>query len=149
MTVLLFILILLTLVVGHEFGHFFVAKFSGMKVPEFGIGFPPKLWGKKMGETEYTVNALPFGGFVKIVGEEITDEVQSDPAAFGNRPWYLQTLTLLAGPGSNLLIAFLLSTLAFMVGIPAATDAGFPASSISAPQVIVLDVVSDSPAQKA
>ena len=61
---------LVALIVGHEFGHLIVAKLSGMKVPEFGLGFPPKLWGKKIGETEYTINALPFGGFVKIVGED-------------------------------------------------------------------------------
>ena len=66
MSVALFILILLILVVGHELGHFFVAKWTGMKVPEFGVGFPPKLWGIRLGETEYTINALPFGGFVKI-----------------------------------------------------------------------------------
>jgi len=149
MIVLLFILILLGLVVGHEFGHFFVAKLSGMEVPEFGIGFPPRLWGKKIGNTEYTVNALPFGGFVKITGEDMTDETETNPAAFSNRPKYAQALTLLAGPFSNIFIAFLLSSVAFMVGVPAGTDAGYSASQITGARILVVDVVSGSPAERA
>ncbi|MGH7249414.1 MAG: site-2 protease family protein [Minisyncoccia bacterium] len=69
MSILIFVIILLVLVIVHEAGHFFVAKMFGIKVEEFGFGFPPKLFGKKFGETEYTVNLLPLGGFVKIFGE--------------------------------------------------------------------------------
>src|SRR5689334_6975372 len=108
MSVLIFIGMLVVLIVGHEFGHLIAAKLSGMKVPEFGIGFPPKLFGKKIGDTEYTVNALPFGGFVKIEGEDAT-ETSTDPAAFGNRPKILQAATLLAGPFGNIVLAFIFS----------------------------------------
>ena len=74
MNIIIFIVILAILILAHEFGHFIVAKKSGIRVDEFGIGFPPKIWGKKFGETEYTINALPFGGFVKIFGETPDEE---------------------------------------------------------------------------
>src|SRR5262249_35811394 len=67
---LLFVLILVGLVVAHEFAHFMTAKLFGVYVIEFGIGFPPKIWGKRFGETEYTLNWLPIGGFVRLMGEE-------------------------------------------------------------------------------
>ncbi len=70
MSILIFLAILFVLVLVHEFGHFIVAKLSGMRVDEFGIGFPPKLFGIKRGETEYTFNLFPIGGFVKIFGED-------------------------------------------------------------------------------
>jgi len=71
MSVVIFIVILLILIIAHEFGHFIVAKLSKIRVDEFGIGFPPKIWGwkPKKSETEYTLNWIPFGGFVKILGE--------------------------------------------------------------------------------
>ncbi len=70
----IFVLVLTILVVIHEAGHFFVAKAAGVKVLEFGVGFPPRLWGIRRGETVYTVNAIPLGGFVKMVGEEDPSE---------------------------------------------------------------------------
>ena len=70
MNILLFFGILVVLIVVHEFGHFIIAKRLGVRVDEFGIGFPPKLFGVKKGETEYTFNLLPIGGFVKIRGED-------------------------------------------------------------------------------
>ncbi len=73
-SILLFFAVLFVLILVHEWGHFIVAKKTGMRVDEFGIGFPPKLFGKKWGETEYTFNALPIGGFVRIFGENYEDE---------------------------------------------------------------------------
>ena len=69
--------ILLFLVVMHELGHFTVAKLVGVRVLEFGVGLPPKAWGIKRGETEYTVNWLPLGGFVRMLGEEDPDDPRS------------------------------------------------------------------------
>jgi regulator of sigma E protease len=78
MTIILFILILSVLILVHEFGHFIVAKKNGIRVEEFGLGLPPKIFAKKVGETEYSLNLLPFGGFVKLTGEDtIEDEVQA------------------------------------------------------------------------
>jgi regulator of sigma E protease len=70
MTILIFFIVLFVLILVHEWGHFIVAKKTGMRVDEFGIGFPPKLFGIKKGGTEYTLNALPIGGFVRIYGED-------------------------------------------------------------------------------
>jgi regulator of sigma E protease len=145
MTILIFILILVVLIVGHEFGHFVVAKLSGMKVPEFGIGFPPKLWGKKIGDTEYTVNALPFGGFVRIEGEDVT-AASEDPAAFSNRPKLLQAATLVAGPFSNFILAFLFFSVAFMAGVPTALEGNTSHDTLQNPRVVVSDVLPKSPA---
>jgi regulator of sigma E protease len=150
MTILIFILIILALVVGHEAGHFALAKWAGMKVTEFGIGFPPKLWGKRIGETEYTVNALPFGGFVKITGEDLTDAgEETDPRAFSNRPFFAQAATLLAGPLANLLLAVALSALAFMVGVPSTPESGFGSEYIKDMKVVVVETIPGSPAAKA
>lgn len=80
MSILIFFVVLFVLVLVHEWGHFIVAKKTGMRVDEFGIGFPPKLFGIKKGETEYTFNLLPIGGFVKIFGEDGAD-ASSSPLA--------------------------------------------------------------------
>jgi regulator of sigma E protease len=69
MTIIIFILVLLVCVLVHEWGHYITAKKSGMLVEEFGFGIPPRLWSFKRGETKYSINALPIGGFVKIAGE--------------------------------------------------------------------------------
>lgn len=147
MSILIFIVILVALIVVHEFGHLIVAKLSGMKVPEFGIGFPPKLWGKKIGDTEYTVNALPFGGFVKIFGEDDADA--ADPRAFARRPRTLQAATLFAGPFANLALGLVLSTAAFMVGVPAIVGNSEYAEYIRDPEVRIIEVLAGSPAETA
>ena len=70
MTLIIFFAVLAVLIITHEFGHFLFAKLSQVKVEEFGFGFPPRIFGFKKGETIYSVNLIPFGGFVKIFGEE-------------------------------------------------------------------------------
>ena len=72
MTILIVIISLSLLILVHEAGHFFAAKFFGVRVDEFGLGFPPRIFGKKIGETTYSINLLPLGGFVKIYGEDST-----------------------------------------------------------------------------
>src|ERR1035437_1623473 len=99
MSIIIFIIILLVLVLVHEFGHFLTAKKFGIRVDEFGFGFPPKLFSWKYGETEYSFNALPLGGFVKIFGEDISEENISGVDAarsFVNKPKYKQALVLCA-----------------------------------------------------
>src|SRR6185295_16109087 len=100
MNILIFIIILLVLVIVHEAGHFFTAKAFGIRVDEFGFGFPPRLFGIRKGETLYSVNALPFGGFVKIFGETPDADSMSGPDAnrsFVNKPRWHQALVLVAG----------------------------------------------------
>lgn len=125
MSIIIFIIVLVLLILVHEFGHFIVAKKSGIRVDEFGIGFPPKLFGKKFGETEYTVNALPIGGFVRIYGEDYTDEngnVIDDPRSFVRKSKWIQAAVLVAGVGFNILFAWLLFVFGFMYGMPTALD---------------------------
>ena len=148
MTILLFILVLVALIVVHEFGHFVVAKLSGMRVDEFGIGYPPKVVGKRFGETEYTLNWLPFGGFVKIFGEDPEPGTLRDPRAFTSRPRILQALVLVAGIAMNLLFAYLLITATLVMGTPRAlTDE--EAKLAPDATLAVASVLPESPAEKA
>ena len=103
---ILVIPILTFLVFVHELGHFAVAKKLGIKVTEFGFGFPPRLWGIKRGETLYSVNIIPLGGFVKMVGEEDPSEQRS----FARQPVIHRMAVLLAGPLMNLVIPILIFT---------------------------------------
>ncbi|MEK9177047.1 MAG: site-2 protease family protein [Patescibacteria group bacterium] len=146
MAILIFVVILCVLIVGHEAGHLIAAKLSKMKVLEFGIGFPPKLAGKTIGGTLYSVNALPFGGFVKILGEE--GENANDPAAFSTRPKLLQAMTIAAGPIANFVLAFLLTSFAFMIGVPVEAD---PAdlANVRDPQVVAAEILPGTPAETA
>ncbi len=106
-TLLIFLFILSFLVLVHEFGHFIAAKKSGMLVEEFGIGYPPRLWSKKIGETVYSINALFFGGFVKLQDEETVPKKKSKRGYYAARPW-TKTKLLLAGVAANLLVAVII-----------------------------------------
>src|SRR4051812_47881511 len=111
MTVIIFIIVLAALVFVHELGHFLAAKLSGIRVDEFGLGFPPKIFGFKKGETTYTLNAIPFGGFVKIFGEDPNEESIQGPdssRSFVHKPKTIQALVLAAGIIFNILFAWLL-----------------------------------------
>jgi regulator of sigma E protease len=108
---LLFILILVGLVVAHEFAHFLTAKLFGVYVIEFGIGFPPKIWGKKFGETEYTLNWLPIGGFVRLMGEEDP----THPRSLASRPKWQRFIVLAAGSVMNLILPIFLFAIAFTI----------------------------------
>lgn len=149
MTIILFIAVLVLLIVGHELGHFLVAKATKMKVLEFGVGFPPKIFGKKFSPdgTEYTLNWIPFGGFVKIFGED--EKEANDPQAFPNRPKFHQALVLFAGPFANIVLAFILSSAAFMAGTFALLDTPEKISIAKDPHVLVAQVLPDSPAFEA
>lgn len=149
MSILVFIIVLVLLILVHELGHFVVAKLSGMRVDEFGVGYPPRLWGKKIGETEYTINALPFGGFVKIYGEDQTDPaVLGASRAFSARPRILQALTLVAGVAMNLLLAYVLITATLVMGTPRALTEG-EAGRATNVQLMVANVLPGSPADTA
>src|ERR1035437_4992833 len=104
MNILIFIIILLVLVVSHEFGHFIVAKMNKIRVDEFAFGFPPKLFSVKKGETTYSFNALPVGGYVKIFGENPDEDSINGPdkkRSFVHKPRYIQAAVLLAGVAMN------------------------------------------------
>ena len=124
MTILTLILVIVALVVVHELGHFLAAKFFGMRVDEFGLGYPPRAYilGKK-GDTTYTLNWLPFGGFVKIHGEEelLTEEHEKPSArSFLSKNRFAQGVVLSAGILMNLAFAYVLLTAALAFGMPRA-----------------------------
>lgn len=135
MTVLIsivaFFIILVVLVIAHELGHFLTAKARGVAVLEFGLGFPPRIWGKKRGETLYSINALPLGGFVKLAGEE---DPKVDRSLAG-KGYGTRILVLSAGSLMNILLPIVLFSVAFML----------PHSIYTAP-VTIEQVAPDSPA---
>ena len=118
MTILLVVIALSLLVLIHELGHFAAAKLFGIRVDEFGFGFPPKLfsWGK--GETRYSVNLLPFGGFVRIFGEDTAPSVSEPDAAraFVAKPIGVRALVMAGGVMVNFLAGWLLLSVVFMLG---------------------------------
>lgn len=118
------LIMLCILIVVHELGHFSVAKFFRVKVLTFSVGFGPKIWGKKRGETEYRVSAVPLGGYVQMLGEGPADEAGLDQMstddrcrAFAEQPLYRRFCIVAAGPLMNLILPFLVLPLAFMVGM--------------------------------
>ncbi|HEX2792664.1 MAG TPA: site-2 protease family protein [Candidatus Paceibacterota bacterium] len=145
MTVVIFILVLVALILVHEFGHFVAAKAFGMRVEEFGIGYPPKLWGTQVGETEYTLNLLPFGGFVKIFGEDPEEGREPAPRSFTSKPRVQQALVLLAGIVMNLLFAYILISATLAMGTPRALSEEELATAPDA-VLMVAGVLPDSPA---
>ncbi len=141
-TVIVFILILALLVLIHEFGHFIAAKKSGVYVEEFGFGFPPRVFGKKIGETLYSINLLPIGGFVKLYGEEYHENAEEKDAmkgrAFVNKKPWQKVIIVVAGIVGNFLLGWILISFLFTQGVPAPTN-----------QVIVENIQKNSPAANA
>lgn len=141
MHIVVFIIILAILVLVHELGHFIAAKKNGIKVEEFGFGFPPRVWGFKKGETLYSINLLPIGGFVKLYGEEYHEEdgTKVDPKlknrAFVNKKPWQKAIVIVAGVLMNFALAWVLITYLFTQGVPTPTD-----------NVIVDDVKPGTPA---
>jgi regulator of sigma E protease len=105
-TVLATIFVLGVLIFFHELGHFLVAKKSGIRVERFSLGFPPKMIGKKIGDTEYCISWIPLGGYVKMAGEEPDEaQVQGKPDEFSSKPVSVRALVVAAGPIMNFLLA--------------------------------------------
>lgn len=126
MTIIYFIIALSSLVLIHEWGHFFIARRAGIRVEVFSIGFGPRLFSLSRGGTEYRISALPFGGYVKLFGEDPVAEAEGDdakareiaqsPEAFSGKSIVARLLTVLAGPGMNLVLALVLMPVVFMIG---------------------------------
>src|SRR6266545_1338843 len=115
------------LIVFHEFGHFLLAKLSGVGVLTFSVGFGPKLWVKKKGETEYAISAFPLGGYVKMVGEDPDEEVQQAEIekSFAHKSLLKRIAIVVAGPGFNLLLAVFLFMVVFtFYGVPVMSTQG-------------------------
>jgi regulator of sigma E protease len=137
-SILSFIVVLGVLIFVHELGHFIVAKLLGVGVEKFSLGFGPKLIGRKIGQTEYLLSALPLGGYVKMVGEGDEAEVSEEEQAlsFAGKSPLRRIAIVVAGPFSNLLFAMLIYVTVFMAGIPV-------------PTARIGEVVKDKPAARA
>lgn len=136
---------LIALMVIHEFGHFIVAKKFGVQVDEFGIGYPPRIFGKKIGDTIYSVNWIPFGAFVRIRGEEGGVD---DYRSFSNLKIWKRTLIILAGVIDFWIVAIILFTIVFAMGtqLPIGDQ---DVEGLTNAQVKITSISADSPAQQA
>jgi regulator of sigma E protease len=149
MDILIFLGALSVLVLVHELGHFLMARWNGVRVEEFGLGLPPKIWGKRIGETEYTLNALPIGGFVRMYGEEATFaenqsesqklKVKSEEArSFAEKKPWQKFLIVVGGVMMNLVMAILIFTVVYSIlGVPEERN-----------EVKVIGVAKGSPAEE-
>lgn len=164
-TLLIFIAVLAVLVISHEWGHFIVARKSGMKVYEFGFGFPPRLFGvqlitdasgKKSWKfawrgrnddptqgTVYSFNLIPLGGFVRIKGE---DGQESGPDSFAAQKAWKRAAALMAGVGMNIILAFVLLSIGFMAGAPQAVDNLPAGTKVKDRHLEIMEVMADRPA---
>ncbi|MCF7843650.1 site-2 protease family protein [Candidatus Gracilibacteria bacterium] len=154
-TLFLFLLVLLVLVIVHEFGHFIVAKLTKMRVDEFAFGFPPRIFSVKKGETTYSFNSIPLGGYVAIWGENGSEEdkaqdgAKNHPRAFSNRPWWAQLLVLVAGVTMNMLLAlFIFIGISFGDIQMSAEDETY-GHLVENQYLMVVDSALDSPAYRA
>src|SRR5437763_3366743 len=113
--------ILGVIIVIHELGHFLVAKFFKIRVETFSVGFGPRLFGFRRGETDYRISAFPLGGYVKMAGENPTDEITGAEHEFLSKPKWQRFLVAAAGPAMNVILAIGLLTGVYMYGadIPA------------------------------
>ncbi len=121
-----FFLILALLILVHELGHFSAAKLFGIRVDEFGLGFPPRLKSWRRGQTLYSLNAVPLGGFVRMLGE---NGGANDSSAFGSKPAWQRFIVLAAGPAMNIVLAVAVFFIAFTIGSPR----GLPIVTSTAP----------------
>lgn len=113
LSILAFLVVFSVLIIVHEFGHFYAARKCGVKVLEFALGMGKKIIGKKVGETEYNLNAVPFGGFVRMLGEE---EQSNDPKSFEKAKLWKRITITLAGVFMNFVLAIFILTLLFSIG---------------------------------
>lgn len=170
MTILIFVIILLVLVLVHEAGHFFAAKISKVRVDEFAFGFPPKLFSKKKGETTYSFNAIPIGGYVKIYGENGLDQEKEQEKSekdllkekpdfkrsFAHKHPLIKIFILSAGVIMNLILAYIFITASVYSTTTFAIDRNSEEYKIFVDEgrirnetVLIANVVKNSPAEMA
>lgn len=151
MAIIIFIIILGILIFVHELGHFAFAKLFGIRVDEFGMGFPPRAVRLfKKGETEYTLNWIPFGGFVKIHGEDSLDSTDKDfHRSMMAKKWYQQIIVLIAGVSMNVILAWFIFAGLLMAGSPTLASQTDHPELLKDVRLTVLAVADNSPAMVA
>jgi len=146
LTILIFIIVLSIIVLAHELGHFIVAKRQGMTVEEFGFGFPPRIFSFKKGETRYSINLIPFGGFVKILGE--SGECIDSPKSFFSKKIGQRAKVTVAGVAMNFLLAFILLTTCNVLGLRVGLDDNKTGKAKDI-KIQIVQVANNSPVQQA
>ncbi len=160
MSIIIFIIVLAVLILVHELGHFIFAKKTGMLVEEFSIGFPPRIFSFRKGETKYSLGLIPLGGYVKIFGEDYADpkpavgqekkDNENFDRRFTSKSKLAQALVLVAGVSFNLLLAWLLLSIGFMSGMPVSVGQfEFEGETINNPELVLVGVLANSPASEA
>ena len=143
LNIIIVILSLLFLLIVHEMGHFIAAKKLGIKVEEFGIGYPPRLFGKKFGETIYSINLIPFGAFVRIEGEE--EKVKSK-RSFSEKPIWQRAIIIMGGVITFWIVSFLIfSLISGIWGLPTAVPDSYQGEAF----IQIIAIAPDSPADEA
>ncbi len=143
MNIFIVIATIVVLIVLHELGHFIFAKKYGVRVDEFGVGIPPRLFGKKIGETIYSINLIPLGGFVKLHGE---DAAEDDEKSFSQKPIYQRAVILFAGVAAFFVVAAIIFSIISYTGVRTAVADDFVADDA---QIIITQVAPESPADEA
>ena len=146
-TILIFLAALSILVLVHEFGHFIAARLFGVSVEEFGIGFPPRAFGKVYGKTLYSINWIPLGGFVKLKGEQ--GESKNDPDSFCSKSVWKRLVIVVAGVFMNFIFAVVVLAIGFSVGIPQPIRDVHYGAQIRDEKIIVTSIFPQSPAERA
>ncbi|MEA3248913.1 MAG: RIP metalloprotease RseP [Patescibacteria group bacterium] len=149
-TVITFIVVLSIIVFAHEFGHFYCAKKSGVAVEEFGFGFPPRIFGVKKGDTIYSINWIPIGGFVRLKGESGENEKDSD--SFGSKSAAKRGIIIGAGVVMNIFLAWVLISIGLVFGLPQIIEdeASLPGFvKVSEEKVYVVNILEETPASEA
>ena len=152
-TILIFIVVLGILVFVHEFGHFIAAKKSGVAVEEFGFGYPPRMFGKKIGQTTYSLNWIPIGGFVKIKGvvgdDENIENTKKEKNSFTDKSFIKKFIILFAGIGMNFILAVIVFTAAYAIGAAVDAETAESGGTITNKKVVIQSILPDSPAKNA
>jgi regulator of sigma E protease len=143
-TIIIAFIALMSLIVLHEFGHFILAKKFGVPVDEFGIGYPPRIFGRKIGDTLYSFNLIPFGAFVRVRGEQGGIE---DMKSFSKKPIWQRALIVLGGVVMFWIISWALLSIALGLGVPVAVSDD--AENLINPRVRVIMIAPNSPAEMA
>lgn len=156
LSIIIFILTLTFLVLIHELGHFIMAKKFNIKVEEFGFGIPPRIWGKKVGETLVSINLIPFGGFVRPLGEdEVDGKILANPRSFAHKNIRQRITVVVAGVVMNLILACLifyvtLSFASFKFQVPLIVDHQFlGVAQQEQSYILIAEVAKNTPASQA
>lgn len=145
-TLFVFIIILGILVLVHEFGHFIIAKKSGLTVEEFGFGFPPRIFSRKIKGTLYSINLLPLGGFVKILGEDGSESDNSN--SFASKSIRVKSFITVAGVVMNFMLGMILLIIGFNIGLPQVLNEKNELTAKSI-QIQIVAISDNSPAEAA